>query len=565
MPENSTTEALIPRHGGRILADQLRIQGVDTIFGVPGESFLALLDGLYEHRNAIRVVTTRQEGGASNMADGYAKLTGKVGVCTVTRGPGATNASVGIHTAFQDSTPLLLLIGQVGRGMTDREAFQEIDYRRMFGEMAKWVAQIDSAERIPEYISQAFHVAQSGRPGPVVLALPEDMLRDVVEVADAPMAKPVQAAPSAAAMAELRDRLAKAERPLLMLGGPTWSAAAVEDITRFAVANGLPVTASLRAQDCFDNRHDHYIGDVAIGINPKLAERVRACDLLIVAGPRLGEMTTSGYTLLDIPVPRQDLIHIQTGAEELGRVYVPTLAINSGMGEFAAAAAALEPVDGSRWTAWRQEARTDYEAHIQPTDVPGDVNVGKVMAWLNENTPENTILTAGAGNYTVWAHRFFQHKVYRSQLAPTSGAMGYGFPAAVAAKLAAPDRPVINISGDGCFLMHGQEMATAVQYGANFVTIVVNNGMLGTIRMHQERHYPGRTIGTDLHNPDFAALARSYGAHGETVTRTEDFPAAFERATAAGKPALIELVVDPDALTPKETLSSLQNKQGPAT
>ena len=553
-------EPLMARHGGRVLADQLRIQGVDTVFGVPGESFLALLDGLYEHRNAIRVVTNRHEGGASNMADAYAKLTGKVGVCTVTRGPGATNAAVGIHTAYQDSTPVLLLIGQVGRDMIDREAFQEMDYRRMFGEMAKWVAQIDSAERIPEYISHAFHVAQSGRPGPVVLALPEDMLRDVVEVADAPPAKPVQASPGGAATTELRERLARAERPLLMLGGPTWSAAAVADITKFAAASGLPVTASLRAQDCFDNRHDHYVGDVAIGVNPKLAERVRGCDLLIVAGPRLGEMTTSGYSLLDVPVPKQDLIHIHAGADELGRVYTPALAINSGMAEFAAAAAALEPVDGSRWAAWRQEARADYEAHIQPTEVPGAVNLGRVMAWLNENTPEDTILTAGAGNYTVWAHRFFQHKVYRSQLAPTSGAMGYGFPAAIAAKLAAPNRTVINVSGDGCFLMHGQEMATAVQYGANFVTIVVNNNMLGTIRMHQERRYPGRTIATDLHNPDFAALARSFGAHGETVTATDDFPAAYARALAAGKPALIELVVDADALTPKETLSSLQNR-----
>jgi acetolactate synthase I/II/III large subunit len=555
------TDPLLPRHGGRVLADQLHIQGVDTLFGVPGESFLALLDGLYEHRNAIKVVTTRQEGGASNMADAYGKLTGKVGVCAVTRGPGATNASIGVHTAFQDSTPMLLLIGQVARDQVDREAFQEIDYRRMFGEMAKWVAQIDDASRIPEYISHAFHVAQSGRPGPVVLALPEDMLRDVVEVADAPPAKVVQASPSGAAMAELRERLAKAERPLLLLGGPTWNADAVADITRFAESNGLPVGVSLRAQDCFDNRHSQYIGDVAIGINPKLADRVRNSDLLIVAGPRLGEMTTSGYSLIDIPTPKQDLIHIHPGAEELGRVYSPDLAINSGMVEFAGLAAALEPVDGSKWTAWREEARKDYEAHIKPTDVPGDVNVGEVIAWVNENTPDDTILTAGAGNYTVWTHRFFQHKVFRSQLAPTSGAMGYGFPAAIAAKLTAPNRTVINFSGDGCFLMHGQEMATAVQYGANFVTVVVNNGMLATIRMHQERRYPGRTIATDLQNPDFAAFARSFGAHGETVTRTEDFPAAFERASNAGKPALIELVVDPDAMTPKETLSSLMTAE----
>ncbi len=554
-------EPILPRHGGRVLADQLRIQGVDTIFGVPGESFLALLDGLYEHRNAIRVVTTRQEGGASNMADAYAKLTGKVGVCTVTRGPGATNASVGIHTAFQDSTPLLLLIGQVGRDMMDREAFQEVDYRRMFGEMAKWVAQIDSADRIPEYISHAFHVAQAGRPGPVVLALPEDMLREVVEVADAPKAHVVQAAPAAEAMESLREHLGKAQRPLLMLGGPTWTAQAVEDIQTFAEANGLPVTVSLRAQDCFDNRHDHYVGDVAIGINPKLAQRVRDCDLLIVAGPRLGEMTTSGYELVGIPNPVQTLVHIHPGAEELGRVYAPALAINSGMAAFSAAAAALEPVDGSAWADWRNEARAEYEAHIQPTDVPGDVNLGEVMAYLNENTPEDTVLTGGAGNYTVWVHRFFQHKVFRSQLAPTSGAMGYGFPAAIAAKLAAPERMVINVSGDGCFMMHGQELATAVQYGANVICIIANNGILGTIRMHQERRYPGRTIATDLQNPDFAAFAQAFGAHGETVSKTEDFPAAFERAVKCGKPAVIELLIDAEAITPKESLSGLAAAQ----
>ncbi len=555
------SEPLISRHGGRVLADQLRIQGVDTIFGVPGESFLALLDGLYEHRNAIRVVTTRQEGGASNMADAYAKLTGKVGVCTVTRGPGATNASVGIHTAFQDSTPVLLLIGQVGRDMTDREAFQEVDYRRMFGEMAKWVAQVDTAERIPEYISHAFHVAQAGRPGPVVLALPEDMLREVVEVADAPPAHVVQAAPGADAMADLRAHLVKAERPLLMLGGPTWTSEAVGDMQKYAEANGLPVTVSLRAQDCFDNRHDHYVGDVAIGINPKLAQRVRDCDLLIVAGPRLGEMTTSGYELVGIPNPEQTLIHIHPGAEELGRVYAPALAINSGMAAFAAAAAALEPVDGSAGADWRAQVRAEYEAHIQPTEVPGAVNLGQVMAYLNENTPEDTVLTGGAGNYTVWVHRFFQHKVFRSQLAPTSGAMGYGFPAAIAAKLAAPERMVINVSGDGCFMMHGQELATAVQYGANVICIIANNGMLGTIRMHQERRYPGRTIATDLQNPDFAAFAKAFGAHGETVERTDDFPAAFDRAVKCGKPAVIELLTDAEAITPKEKLSGLAAAQ----
>ena len=359
-------------------------------------------------------------------------------------------------------------------------------------------------------------------------------------------------------MAGLRQRLTAAERPLMIVGGPTWSAEGVADIMRFAEANGLPVAASFRSQDCFDNRHDCYVGDVGVAINPKLAERIRASDLLIVAGPRLGEMTTSGYSLITLPDPQQDLIHVHPGAEELGRVYTPVLAINSSLTEFAAAAADLEPVDGSRWQAWREDARRDYLSHITPTKVPGALNMGEVVAHLSKTLPEDAIVTNGAGNYAVWVHRFFQYKRYRTQLGPTSGAMGYSVPAAIAAKLMEPNRTVVSFNGDGCFMMLGQELATAVQYGASVIFIVVNNGMLGTIRMHQEREYPGRVMATELRNPDFAALARAYGAFGAKVTRTEDFAGIFDEAVASGAPALIEVIVDPEALTPVKTLSEVR-------
>ena len=546
------------RTGGHILADQLKIQGVKRVFCLPGESFLELLDGLYEHRDSIQVITTRHEGGAANMAEASAKLTGNPGVCLVTRGPGATNASIGIHTAFQDSTPVILLIGQVGRSMVDREAFQEIDFRRMYGQMAKWVAQIETASRIPEYVSRAFHVALSGRPGPVVLALPEDMLREEAGVEDGKPAHRIQAAPSPPAMEEFRRHLDSAESPLLIVGGATWTANAIARITGFVEANRLPVAASFRAQDCFDNRHPQYIGDVGIAINPCLEKRVKSSDLLIVAGPRLGEMTTSGYTLLDVPNPIRKLIHIHPGAEELGRVFYPTLAINASMPEFAAALSLLPPVDSSRWQANLVNARESYLKHIVPTPVPGSVNFGEIVAHLSKVLPEDAIITNGAGNYTVWVHRFFQHKSFRTQIAPSNGAMGYSVPAAIGAKLAEAERCVISFNGDGCFQVFGQELGTAMQYGTAVIFIVVNNGMLGTIRMHQERHHPARVMATDLKNPDFVALARAYGAYGERVLQTEAFPAAFERARASGKPALLELIVDPEALTPKQSLSAIR-------
>ncbi len=550
------------RTGGQILIDQLLLHGADTIFGVPGESFLAALDALYEAQNRIRFISCRQEGGAAYMADAYGKLTGRPGICFVTRGPGACNASIGVHTAFQDSTPMLLLVGQVGRGMLEREAFQELDYRRMYGQMAKWVAEIERAERIPEMVSRAFHTAMAGRPGPVVLALPEDMLRESAAVADPEPYKVVRAYPGAAQMTELRERLARARRPVMLLGGGGWSPAASRDLQAFAEANDLPVGCAFRRQDAFDNTHPGYAGDVGVGLNPKLAERIRGADLLIVVGPRLGEMTTSEYSLLDIPRPKQSLVHVHPGAEELGRVYQADLPINSGMAEFAAAARALEPVDASAWAAERARAHADYLDWIEGGASPGAVDMTLIMRHLRERLPADAILTNGAGNYTTWAHRFYRFRRYGTQLGPTSGAMGYGAPAGVAAKLIHPERIVVSFNGDGCFLMNGQELATALQYGAATIFILVNNGMYGTIRMHQERAYPQRVIGTDLANPDFAALARAYGAHGERVERTEEFAPAFERALAAGTAAVIEIRLDPEAITPRQSLSAIRDASG---
>lgn len=456
---------------------------------------------------------------------------------------------------------MVLLIGQVGRQMTDREAFQEIDYRRMFGQMAKWVAQIDDAARIPEYINQAFHVALSGRPGPVVLALPEDMLSGSAITADlkAP-AKAVRIAPCTDDIEDLKDRLSKASKPFMIVGGPTWTAEAVADITRFAEANGLPVGASLRSQDCFDNRHPNYAGDVGIAINPKLAARIKQSDLLIVVGARLGEMTTQGYSLINIPEPDQDLIHIHTGAEELGRVYRPCLAINATMPEFTKAVRTVDTGKKAVRADWVASAHQDYLKRIEPTDVPGDVNMSQIMAYLNKTLDDKAILTVGAGNYTVWVHRFFQHRSFRTQVAPTSGSMGYSVPAAISAKLTAPDRDVLSFNGDGCFMMLGQELATAVQFGAAVIFIIVNNGMLGTIRMHQERNYPERIMATKLVNPDFVKLAEAYGAHGERVEKTEQFAAAYQRAKDSNKAAVIEIVVDPEALTPIQSLSSVRRE-----
>jgi acetolactate synthase-1/2/3 large subunit len=542
------------RHGGKILADALVAQGVKMAFGVPGESYLPLLDGLRDVQDRVKLVVTRQEGGASYMAEAYGKLTGEPGVLLVTRGPGATNGSVGVHTGFQDSTPMVMLIGQVGNEMMEREAFQEIDYRRMFGQMAKWVAQIDRVERIPEYVSHAFHTAMAGRPGPVVLALPEDMLFSDAAVADVERHHVVRAAPAPADMAALKKLLEGAKQPLAILGGGGWTREATKKFQAWAEAHGLPVGTSFRCQDLFDNRSPAYAGDVGIGLNPKLAQRVKEADVLLVVGARLGEMTTSAYTLLDVPQPRQALVHVHAGAEELGRVYRPALAINSGYPQFVDAL----PVLQKNFKALSDAAHAEYLEWITPRPMPGAVQYGEIIQWLSRTLPEDTIVAGGAGNFAGWLHRHFQYKGFRTQLGPTNGSMGYGYPAAVAAKLAAPQRTVLAICGDGDFLMNGQELATAVQYGANFVALVVNNGLYGTIRMHQEREYPARVYGTDLRNPDFAAYARAFGAHGETVERTEDFAPAFERASKSGKPALIELKIDPDAITPTKTLSGVR-------
>ncbi len=548
------------RTGGEILVDALQGHGVERIFGVPGESYLAALDALYGARNRIEFTVCRQEGGAAYMAEAWGKLTGQPGICFVTRGPGATNAGIGVHAAMQDSTPMILLVGQVARNQADREAFQEIDYRRMFAPVAKWVAQIEDAARIPEYVSRAFHTAMSGRPGPVVLALPEDMLRETAAAVDVAAARPVRVSPGRADMAMLRAILEKAQRPLLIVGGGGWTEQASTDIQAWAKANNIPAGAAFRRQDCFDNYDPRYVGHIGIGINPALGQRVRDADLVVAVGPRLGEITTSGYTLLEPPVPAQTLVHVHPDPAELNSVYRATLAIAASPAEFAAAARSTRRADHAVWDDWTGAARADYLQYVEPVVSPGDLQLAEVVAWLNETLPDTAIMTNGAGNYSIWLHRFYRWRRFGTQVAPTLGSMGYGVPAAVAAKLAWPDRTVVSFNGDGCFMMNGQELATAVQHGANAIFLVINNGMYGTIRMHQERHYPGRVFGTDLANPDFAALARAYGANGEVVERTAEFAPAFERALAAERPSLIELRIDPQAITPTATLSGLRKQ-----
>ena len=546
------------RHGGKILADALAAQGVKLAFGVPGESYLPVLDGLHDLQDRLRYVICRQEGGASYMAEAYGKLTGEPGVLFVTRGPGATNGAIGVHTGFQDSTPMVVFIGQVPNEFAEREAFQEIDYRRMYGQMAKWVAQIDRVERIPEYVSRAFHTAVAGRPGPVVLALPEDTLFSEAAVADAPKHHTVRPAPAPSQIQELKHLLEKAKAPFVLLGGGGWSRDACRGLQKWIEANALPAGTSFRCQDLFDNRSANYAGDVGIGINPKLAQRVKEADVLLVIGARLGEMTTGGYTLVDSPVPKQALVHVHAGAEELGRVYRPALAINSGMAQFVEAIEKLR-FDGS-WKARTEQARREFLEWTEPRPMPGQVQYGEIIRWLSERLPEDAIIAGGAGNFAGWLHRHFRYKGFRTQLGSTNGSMGCGLPAAVAAKLAAPQRTVVAVTGDGDFLMTGQELATAAQYGAPIIVLVVNNGMYGTIRMHQEREYPGRISGTELKNPDFAAYARAFGGHGELVETTDQFAPAFERARASGKPALIELRIDPDAITTTNTLSGIRKQ-----
>ncbi|SCB25016.1 thiamine pyrophosphate-binding protein [Rhizobium multihospitium] len=549
------------RTGGQLIVEALKANGVQRMSCVPGESFLAVLDAL--HDSDIQVLVCRQEGGAAMMADTWGRLTGEPGICMVTRGPGATNASAGLHIARQDSIPMILFIGQVQRDAREREAFQEVEFRRAFTEFAKWIGEIDDAARIPEFVTRAFAVATSGRPGPVVLTLPEDMLRDEVEAPEALPYVPVAAHPGRNQLADLRQRLAAAERPMVILGGTRWNEEAVAGVRQFAERFKLPVGCSFRRQMLFDHLHPNYAGDVGIGINPALAKEIKEADLLILLGGRLSEMPSSGYTLVDIPYPRQRLVHVHPDPSELGRVYRPDLAICASPADFVAALAELDAPTATPWAERTERMRAAYLTWSKtPEKSPGTVHMGRIMDWIEANTADDTIFTNGAGNYATWLHRFHRFRRFNTQSAPTSGSMGYGLPAAVAAKQLFPEREVICFAGDGCFMMHGQEFATAVQYGLPLIALVINNGMYGTIRMHQEREYPGRVSGTALDNPDFAALARAYGGHGETVKATEEFGPAFERARASGKPAIIEIALDPEAITPSRTLTEIAQTKG---
>jgi acetolactate synthase-1/2/3 large subunit len=544
--------------GGQLIVDSLKANGVERLFCVPGESYLAVLDALVD--SGVGVTVCRQEGGAAMMADAWGRLTGKPGICFVTRGPGATNATAGLHIARQDSIPMILFIGQVQRDAREREAFQEVEYRRAFTEFAKWVAEIDDPARIPEFVNRAFSVAMSGRPGPVVLALPEDVLREMVENPPAEiLPNPVPATrPGDAEMKELAERLARAERPVMILGGTRWTETAVRQVERFAERAQIPVGCSFRRQMLFDHTHPCYAGDVGIGINPALAAAIKGSDLVMLVGGRFSEMPSSGYTLLDIPCPEQPLVHVHADAGELGRVYRPTLAINADPASFAEALSEVDvdPMPGrADVVAQMHAAYLDWST--PPETGPGDVQMGPIIDWLRDELPEDAILTNGAGNYATWVHRYVRFRNFATQAAPASGSMGYGVPAAIGAQQAFPDRLVVAFAGDGCFMMHGQEFATAIQHKLPIIVIVVNNSMYGTIRMHQERDYPGRVSATELTNPDFAALARAYGGHGETVEKTEDFAPAFKRARATGKASIIEIKLDQQAITPTRTLAQI--------
>ena len=541
------------RTGGEVLVDCLVAQGVERVFSIPGESYLAVLDALYP--SPIRNIVTRHESGAAMMAEAEGKMTGRPGVAFVTRGPGATNAAAGVHIAKQDSTPMVLFVGQIGRDMRGREAFQEVDYRQTFRDLAKWVEEIDRAERIPEILSHAWHVAMSGRPGPVVLALPEDMLRDPVEVVAGPRVEVADPAPTPALADAVEAALSGAKRPCLVLGGSRWSGSDVRKVQEFAERFGLPVGTTFRRQPCFPATHDHYAGDVGIGMNPALKTRLEESDLLLVLGARFSEIPSQGFELLGIPKTDQTFIHVHPGPEELGRIYAPDIAVNATPGAFldAMAGRAAQPPRG---------VAAAREAYLAWTDTPpanvGALQMSHVISVLRDVLPEDAILTNGAGNYATWLHRFYRFSRPDTYLGPTSGSMGYGLPAGIAAKLRYPDRPVVVLAGDGCFQMTSQEFGTACQWGANVVVLVVDNGSYGTIRMHQERDYPGRVSGTAIVNPDFAALARAYGAYGELVEEDAAFEPAFRRALEAQGPAILHLKTDVDAITPATTLSALR-------
>ena len=548
-----------PRTGGQVLVDQLIVHGVKQLFCVPGEIYLAALDALHDAK--VEVTICRQEGGATMMAEAQGKLTGEPGICFVTRGPGATNASAGIHIAHQDSTPLIVFVGQVARGMLDREAFQELDYGAVFGTMAKWVVEIDDAKRLPELVSRAFHVATSGRPGPVVIALPEDMLTDMVQVADAKPYSVTEIHPGADALRELKARLDKAERPVLIIGGSRWNEQAVRDTVTFAEQWQLPVYCSFRRQMLFPATHANYGGDLGLGVNPKLLARIKASDLVIVLGGRLSEIPSQGFELFDIPMPQMDMVHIHADANELGRIYHAAQSINATPQAMTAALAQLgKPTAQPKWAQHTADAHAEYQAWSDPSkiQIPGNLQMGEIMGHLREVLPADTIFCNGAGNFATWVHRFWPFTTFASQLAPTSGSMGYGPPAGVGAKRLWPQREVVIFAGDGDFLMHGQEFATAIQYQLPVIVVILDNAMYGTIRMHQEREYPGRVSGTELKNPDFSAYAKAFGGHGERVERTEEFAPALARARASGLPSILHCFIDPEAITPTGTLSGMR-------
>ncbi len=557
-----TDSARPARLGGHLLVDQLMVHGAEHVFCVPGESYLAVLDGLHDAN--IKVTVCRQEGGAAMMVDAYGKLHGKPGICMVTRGPGASNALAGIHIASQDSTPLILFVGQIERGMREREAFQEMDYRAVFGTQVKWATEIDDVDRIPEIVSRAFHVATSGRPGPVVIALPEDMLVETSTAADAAPYQVIDSAPAAGQMDDIAARLAQAERPIAILGGTRWDAQAVRRFAAFAERHQLPVTVQFRRQMLFPTDHPCFVGDVGIGSNPQLIDAIKAADLVLLVGGRMSEIASQSYTLFPIPGPRagQSLVHVHPDAGELNRVYQANVAVNTSPTAFAQALESLQPASAPAREGRLQTLRASYLKWCDPLQIthPGALQMGQVMHYLGKHLPRDAILCNGAGNFATWLHRFYPFTEYGTQLAPTSGSMGYGLPAAVGAKRMHPEKTVVCLAGDGCFMMHGQEFATAVQYNLPILVVIVDNGMYGTIRMHQENHYPARLSATTLENPDFAAYARAFGGHGERVEKTEEFAPAFERALASGKPAILHCLIDPEAITPTTTLSRLREQ-----
>jgi acetolactate synthase-1/2/3 large subunit len=559
MHQPAPSASLKPRTGARLLVDALAANGLTHAFGVPGESYLAVLDAMYQ--SPIDFVICRQEGGAAMMAEAVGKITGKPGVCFVTRGPGATNASSGVHVAQQDSTPMLLFVGQVAREFRGREAFQEVDHEKFFAPLAKWAVEIDDPARVPEIVARAIRVAIQGRPGPVVISLPEDMLSEEAAVADAPAVEPGETWPAPADMMRLQKMLAQAKRPIAIVGGSRWSERACAALKRFAERFDLPIVASFRRQSLFSAEDERYVGELILGTNPKLFARIRSADLVLLLGGRLGEIPTQGYTLLDVPQPQMPLVHVHADAAELGRVYQPALAIHASPNAFAASLEGVQPPAQIPWSNWRKEARADYlEWTGEVIAHPGDVQMGTILRWLRQKLPEDAFVTTGAGNFAVWSQRFLRFRKFGTQLGPISGSMGYGVPAAIAAKRLHPERAALAFSGDGDFLMTGQELATAVQYGIGVKILVIDNGTYGTIRMHQEREYPGRVFGTDLRNPDFAAMARAYGAEGFTVTKDREAVPALEAAFASPGPALVHVKLDPEAITPSTTLSAIRAK-----